>query len=118
MGYNFIVIEPPVCIENFVDEKGKSPFSKWLASLKDVQGRAIIRTRLNRIRLGNLGDCKSVGKGVLEIRVVHGPGYRIYFGKESKNKIILLLGGTKNSQKEDIKKAQSLWAEYCKESEP
>lgn len=112
------MIEPPVGIENFVDEKGKSPFSRWLVSLKDVQARAIIRTRLNRVRLGNLGDCKSVGKGVHELRVVYGAGYRIYFGKESKNKIILLLGGTKNSQKEDIKKAQSLWKEFCEESEP
>lgn len=112
------MIEPPVSIESFVDEKGRSLFSSWMVSLKDVQGRAIIRARLNRIRLGNLGDCKSVGKGVHELRVVHGPGYRIYFGKESNNKIILLLGGAKNSQKEDIKKAQSLWAEYCEDNEP
>ena len=112
------MIEPPVSIESVIDKNGDSPFFDWLASLKDVQGRAIIRTRLNRIRLGNLGDCKSVGKGVHELRVVYGPGYRVYFGEESKSKIILLSGGTKYSQKGDIKQAQSLWAEYCKENKP
>jgi putative addiction module killer protein len=60
---------------------GKSPFLDWLNGLKDIKARAAIRARLDRVRLGNLGDSKSVGNGVYELRIAFGPGYRVYFGQ-------------------------------------
>jgi putative addiction module killer protein len=93
--------------------RGRStPFSKWLASLKDRQAAGIVRARLNRIRLGNFGDCKSVGGGVTELRIDFGPGYRIYYGREGASVVILLCGGSKRSQTRDIVTAQAYWKEY------
>jgi putative addiction module killer protein len=63
----------------------------------------------------NLGDHKSVGEGVWEVRVMFGPGYRIYFGKEGRTIILLLLGGDKSSQAADIRKARQLWKEYLED---
>jgi putative addiction module killer protein len=69
-------------VEILLYRKGHStPFSEWLASLKDARAVGIVRARLNRIRLGNFGDCKSVGSGVSELRIDFGPGYRVYYGK-------------------------------------
>ncbi|MBI4229417.1 MAG: type II toxin-antitoxin system RelE/ParE family toxin, partial [Planctomycetes bacterium] len=62
----------------YVRPDGKIPFREWLHSLKDVHARARIRVRLNRIRMGNFGDCKAVGLGVHELRLPFGPGYRVY----------------------------------------
>lgn len=102
----------PRIIEVYVTRDGKLPFSEWLASLKDVQARAKIRIRLDRVSLGNLGDCKSVGSGVLELRINYGPGYRVYLGQEGKKVIVLLIGGNKSTQHKDILRAQSFWLDY------
>lgn len=91
---------------------GRSPFLEWLLKLKDVKGRAAIRARLNRIELGNFGDCKSVGEGVFELRITFGPGYRVYFGKQGEHLVVLLCGGDKSTQDRDIVKAKLLWKEY------
>ena len=74
-----------------------TPFSDWLASLKDARAVGIVRARLNRIRLGNFGDCKSVGGGVEELRIDIGPGYRVYYGREGSLVVILLCGGSKGT---------------------
>ena len=75
--------------------------------------RGIISSRLVRIRLGNFGDCKSIkGKGIYELRIHFGPGYRIYFGKKGKKIILLLLGGDKKSQKKDIHKSYQMWQDF------
>lgn len=66
----------------YEQRRGKSAFLDWLLNLKDVKARALIRARINRLELGNFGDCKSVGAGVLELRVSFGPGYRVYFGRD------------------------------------
>jgi putative addiction module killer protein len=89
-----------------------TPFSDWLASLKDARAVGIVRARLNRIRLDNFGDCKSVGGGIEELRIDFGPGYRVYFGREGSLVVILLCGGSKGSQARDILRAQKYWKEY------
>ena len=87
-----------------------------MASLPERQeSRARVRVRLNRLRLGNFGDCKSVGGGVGELRVDYGPGYRVYFGRQGDRIVILLCGGAKKTQSKDIQLAQQYWAEYQRE---
>jgi putative addiction module killer protein len=80
--------------------------------LRDVRAVGIVRARLNRIRLGNFGDCKSVGGGVEELRIDFGPGYRVYYGREGSVVVVLLCGGDKRSQVRDILTAQKYWKEY------
>ena len=99
-------------IDYFVTKEGRKPFKEWLERLRDVQGRAKIRIRLDRVRLGNFGDSRSLGEGVHELRVDYGPGYRIYFGKEGDRLILLLLGGEKSSQQKDIARAKELWRDH------
>ena len=83
-------------------------FDKWLTKLKDVRGKARILARIRSAELGNLGDVKSVGKGISEMRIHYGPGYRVYFTRRGKLVILLLVGGDKSSQKRDIKRAMAL----------
>jgi putative addiction module killer protein len=91
---------------------GTTPFSDWLASLKDARAVGIVRARLNRIRLGNFGDCKSVGGGVEELRIDFGPGYRVYYAREGSLVVILLCGGRKGTQDRDLLRARRYWKEY------
>ncbi len=95
----------------YVTRTGHVPFSEWLHALKDVRGRAVIRARINRLRLGNFGDCRSVGHGIFELRIPFGPGYRVYFGQDGET-VILLCGGHKGSQARDIRTAHAYWADY------
>lgn len=90
---------------------GKAPFSEWQNTL-DAPTRALIKTRISRVKLGNFGDCKSVGDGLRELRINYGPGYRIYFGMQGSTLVILLTGGNKRSQLRDIAKAKKYWLEY------
>lgn len=85
-------------------------FRDWLASLRDVQARARINARIRRAELGNLGDVKSVGLGVSEMRIDHGPGYRVYFTQRDQTLIVLLCGGDKRTQASDIKRSQRMAA--------
>lgn len=91
----------------------KEPISEWLDDL-DMKTQSIIYTRLDRVSLGNFGDCKQIknGGGVWELRIDFGPGYRIYFGRNGVELVILLLGGSKGSQDRDIKKAKKYWTDY------
>ena len=88
----------------------KAPFSDWLNSL-DRPVKARIMTRMDRLRRGNFGDSKSVGEGVFELRMVFGPGYRVYYGRQGQEIVILLCGGDKSSQTSDIARAQAFWRE-------
>lgn len=83
-------------------------FSNWLSSLRDAQARTRVQARILRLRLGNPGDVKPVGKGVSELRVNYGSGYRVYYVKRGPMLIILLAGGAKPTQDKDIKTALSL----------
>ncbi|MBD2414593.1 addiction module protein [Nostoc calcicola FACHB-389] len=99
-------------IRNYLTPDGKNIFDDWLYSLRDQRAKAKIRARLDRVENGNLGDCKSLGEGVFELRIDYGPGYRIYFGQEGITIIILLCGGDKSTQEQDIGKAQEYWKDY------
>ncbi|MDX2232183.1 MAG: type II toxin-antitoxin system RelE/ParE family toxin [Leptolyngbyaceae cyanobacterium bins.349] len=90
----------------------EAPFSSWLDTLRDREARARIRKRLDRVALGNFGDCKSVGEGVFELRIDCGPGYRVYFAQAEMLIILLLCGGDKSSQDQDIIDAKQFWADY------
>ncbi len=83
-------------------------FTRWFEKLRDRNARSRIDVRIYRLSLGNYGDAKSVGKGVSEMRVSYGPGYRIYFCKRGHSVIILLAGGDKSSQSRDIRIAQEM----------
>src|SRR2546428_10897260 len=93
-------------------EDGREPFSEWLEGLSDKKTRARIRTRLDRVSLGNLGVYRSVGAGVVELIEDFGPGYRIYCGQEGETVVVLLTGGAKDSQQDDIEQAHEYWADY------
>lgn len=99
-------------VREYKTEDGRNPFREWLESLRDREAKARIRVRLNRVRVGNLGDTKSIGRGVSELRIPYGPGYRIYFGRDDDKIILLLCGGDKRSQRQDIIEAQGCWADY------
>jgi putative addiction module killer protein len=99
-------------LELYRTPDGKTPFTEWLDMLKDTKARAKIRVRLDRLRLGNVGDCKPTAEGVSELRIDFGPGYRVYFGQEGTRVIVLLCGGDKSTQQADIKRAVKYWAEY------
>lgn len=83
-------------------------FATWLDGLRDLRARARVQVRIDRLELGNPGDAKSVGEGVSELRIDYGPGYRVYFTRRGSELIILLAGGDKTTQDEDIKAAQAL----------
>jgi putative addiction module killer protein len=83
--------------------------------LKDERARALIASRLDRLAFGNPGDVKPVGNGISELRIDYGPGYRVYFKQRGNTSVILLCGGNKRTQAEDIKVAKRLAAEWRKE---
>ena len=99
-------------IKNYLTVDGKNPFDNWFDFLRDRRAKAKIRARLDRVEDGNLGDYKSVGEGVFELRIDYGPGYRIYFGQEGSKIILLLCGGDKSTQIQDIRKAKEYWEDY------
>lgn len=90
---------------------GRSPYNDWIDGIKDHVTRARIRRRLDRLELGNYGDCEPVGEGVSELRFHFGSGYRIYFSEVDDVILILLCGGDKHTQKKDIKLAKQYWRE-------
>jgi putative addiction module killer protein len=91
--------------------EGSSPFGSWFSGL-NAPAAAKVATALYRLEQGNFSNVKAVGKGISEYRIDFGPGYRIYFGQESGELVILLGGGSKKTQEKDIKTAQMLWLEY------
>lgn len=80
--------------------------------MRDTAAQIAIAARLIRVRLGNFGDSKSVGAGVQELKVSIGAGYRVYFGRDGEAVVILLCGGDKGSQKQDIEMSKAYWADY------
>ena len=87
-------------------------FDKWLVNLRDVRAKARILTRLDSVRLGNLGDVRSVGGTVSEMRIDVGAGYRVYFTRRHRIVVVLLCGGDKSSQVKDIARAKQMAQEF------
>lgn len=83
-------------------------FTQWLDTLRDIHARARVMAKIERLACGNPGDVKPVGEGVSELRIDYGPGYRVYYTKQGRKIIILLIGGDKQIQAKDIKKAIAL----------
>lgn len=104
-------------VREYLDDDGASPFAEWFAGL-DAMAAAKITVVVSRIGQGNLSNVKGVGQGVLEYRLDVGPGYRVYFGRDGDVLVILLAGGTKRRQQQDIEAAQARWAAYKRRKRP
>ena len=98
-------------VRDYVDQSGTRPFTKWFDAL-GVKAAAKVATAVTRLSLGNYSNVKGVGAGVFEYKIDFGPGYRIYFAKEGESLIILLGGGVKKRQRQDIQKAIANWMDY------
>ena len=99
-----------------VEFRQTETFRRWRKRLKDERARALIASRLDRLAFGHAGDVKPVGQGVSELRIDHGPGYRIYFQRRGDLILILLCGGDKSSQANDIETAKRLAKEWREEN--
>ena len=91
---------------------GRCPFDDWFESIRETLTRSKILIRLDRLKMGNFGDCKSIGDGVSELRIYYGPGLRVYYSRVGTKVLLLLCGGDKGSQTKDIDKAKEYWKEY------
>jgi putative addiction module killer protein len=100
-----------VDLREYQDGGGSSPFHKWFDRLHAEAARKVT-TALYRVGLGNFSNTKSLGTGVYECRINFGPGYRVYFGKDGELTVILLGGGTKQRQENDIRLALDRWQDY------
>ena len=101
--------------EVYVDAFGRIPFEKWKRDLA-VGDRARVERRIERLELGNWGDWRSVGDGVVELRIHYGPGCRIYIGRNGFQTVILLGGGEKRTQESDIRLTKERWADFRRRS--
>ena len=83
-------------------------YAKWLDSLRDARARARVLVRVERLAAGNPGDVRPVGEGVSELRIDYGPGYQVYFEKQGRMVVILMAGGDKRTQSQDVETALRL----------
>lgn len=104
-------------VEIYVAPNGKQPFAEWFHTLRDIRTQARVEARLRRLSLGLLGDHRSVGGGVFELRLDFGPGFRIYFARLEHTIILLLCGGDKSTQHRDIEQAKAHLADYKERSQ-
>ena len=102
----------PRKIQYYRDRHGRTPFTEWIQSIRDIKTQNRILRRLDRLTWGNFGECRSVGNGIFELILNFGPGYRIYFGEVDNTIVLLLCGGDKSSQVRDIDRAKMYWQTY------
>ena len=107
----------PKSIIIYETASGKCPFSEWFDDLKDRKAKVAVDARLTRVRQGNLGSCRSLSGGVWELKIDLGPGYRVYFGMHGNTLVVLLHGGDKRTQDQDIEMARQFWADYLSDQE-
>lgn len=98
-------------LSEYETDEGRSPFAEWFDGL-DAPAAAKVTTALTRLGLGNTSHVKGVGSGVFELKIDFGPGYRVYFGKDGAEIVILLGGGSKKKKQRDIEEAQARWQDY------
>jgi putative addiction module killer protein len=98
-------------VREYNDHAGRSPYAAWFDRL-NAQAAAKVTTALTRLVQGNFSNVKGVGSGVFECRIDFGDGYRVYFGKDGERLVILLGGGTKRRQQQDIETALARWQDY------
>lgn len=91
-----------------IDIRQTAIFTRWFANLRDTRAKARITVRIRRLSLGQLGDVKSLGGGVGELRIDYGPGYRIYIAQRGATLVLLLTGGDKSRQSADIQQARDI----------
>lgn len=103
-------------IRTYTTEGGKAPFDDWLTALRDAVARARIRARLARLQAGNFGDCKPLREGVQELRVDHGPGYRVFLSRQGLHVVLLLCGSDKADQDRAIRQAIEYLEDWKKRS--
>ncbi len=96
----------------YTTANGRIPYRQWYTKIKDQKTQIAISNRISRLRSGNFGDFKRLDKDLYELRIHHGPGYRIYFGVFQNDIVILLCGGIKSSQQRDISRAQNYWNDF------
>ena len=99
-------------IEHYLSRDGRDLFANWLVSLADRRARAFTLARVGRMEGGAFGDCKPVGAGVWEARIDYGPGYRVYYVQHGERLLLLLAGGDKSTQRQDIARAIALAQTY------
>lgn len=98
-------------IRHYVTADGHDVVTQWLAGLADRTARARILARIGRLG-GGFGDCRAVGGGVWELRIDHGPGYRVFYARAGVHVVLLLAGGDKRTQHADIRRAQTYWQDW------
>jgi len=105
-------------IQYYQTSTGAKPFVRWFENLDDRQACIRIDARLSRVAVGNLGDVRSVGNGVLELRIHWGPGYRVYIARRGEFVILLLCAGDKRTQQRDIQRAKTYLKDYDARIQP
>ena len=105
-------------IADYQTENGHIPIKEWLGDMADRQARARILVRMQRLAAGNFGDCKPVVDGVWELRIDHGPGYRVYYARAGEKLLLLLAGGDKRKQRSDIATALAYWQDWNRRNTP
>lgn len=103
-------------LHRYQRSNGDEPVTLWLAQLRDKAVQARVRLRLRMLQAGDWGDAKAVGAGVIELRLHTGPGYRLYCARWGPDLVLLLCGGDKSTQGQDIAKARAYWRDW-KESQ-
>lgn len=99
-------------VKHYIAEDGRDVYAEWHAKIKDSKTKIAIDRRIYRVELGNFGDHKPCREGVWELRLDIGPGYRIYYALSGKTLVLLLCGGIKRSQEDDITKACEYWKDW------
>jgi len=102
----------PTQVLRYAQSDGHQPFTAWQDSLRDTRIKAAVATRIGRLRLGLYGDYRVIDRGIWELRIHLGAGYRLYFLRDGQRVVILLCGGDKSSQRRDILKAQRYAEDY------
>jgi len=99
-------------VRHYITRAGVDVLAEWLAELADDHARARIANRIDRLSRGNFGDRKSLGRGLSELRIDWGPGYRVYYAMIGRTRVVLLCGGDKRKQAPDILRAQGYFRDY------